>query len=57
MNDSYMVVGGCPEPDEHHAREVARMAIDMMDSMDVIEHPITLSPLTGQVPVPVPFCC
>jgi guanylate cyclase soluble subunit beta len=49
VNDSYMVVGGCPEPNEHHAREVARMAIDMMDSMDFIEHPITLSPLTGQL--------
>lgn len=49
MNDSYVVVGGCPEPDEHHAREVAMMGIDMMDTMDSIDHPVTGGPLTDQV--------
>lgn len=49
VNDSYMVVGGCPEENEHHAREVARMAVDMMDTMDVIKHPVTHNSLTGQV--------
>ena len=27
IGDSYMVVGGIPEPDEHHASEVARFSL------------------------------
>ena len=49
MNDSYMVVGGCPEPHEHHAREVARMAIDMMNTMYDVQHPVTGHSLATQV--------
>ncbi|XP_062519102.1 guanylate cyclase soluble subunit beta-1-like isoform X2 [Corticium candelabrum] len=47
--DSYMVVGGCPEPHEHHAREVARMAIDMMNTMYDVQHPVTGHSLATQL--------
>ncbi|MEW6672389.1 MAG: adenylate/guanylate cyclase domain-containing protein [Thermodesulfobacteriota bacterium] len=33
IGDSYMVVGGIPDPDENHARSIAEMALDMMDVM------------------------
>ncbi|XP_062518689.1 guanylate cyclase soluble subunit beta-1-like isoform X2 [Corticium candelabrum] len=49
VNDSYMVVGGCPEPHEHHAREVARMAIDMMNTMYDVQHPVTHQSLATQL--------
>jgi len=33
IGDSYMVVGGIPDPDENHARSIAEMALAMMGVM------------------------
>ncbi|HNL70245.1 MAG TPA: adenylate/guanylate cyclase domain-containing protein, partial [Leptospiraceae bacterium] len=31
IGDAYMIVGGLPEPDPHHAENVARFALEMLD--------------------------
>ncbi|MHA1554961.1 MAG: adenylate/guanylate cyclase domain-containing protein [Alphaproteobacteria bacterium] len=36
IGDAYMVVGGLPEPMEHHDRAVAAMALDMMTAISTI---------------------
>ena len=37
IGDSYMVVGGIPDPDENHALSIAEMALDIMEVMDKVK--------------------
>lgn len=37
IGDSYMVVGGIPDPDENHVRSIAEMALDMMEVMHSVK--------------------
>ena len=43
-----MVVGGCPKPNPNHAIEVARQAVDMIETMSFITHPVTGERLKNQ---------
>ena len=36
IGDCYMLVGGLPKPDKNHADSVARMALEMLDTMEQI---------------------
>ena len=36
IGDCYMLVGGLPEPDNNHADSVARMALEMLDTIEQI---------------------
>jgi ligand-binding sensor domain-containing protein/class 3 adenylate cyclase len=46
IGDAYMVVGGLPEPMEHHTEAMAMMALELLHSiqemMEAIEDPITV---------------
>jgi class 3 adenylate cyclase/CHASE3 domain sensor protein len=42
IGDAYMAVGGLPVPLEGHAQVVARMAIDMVEALEVINHEMGL---------------
>ncbi|MCZ6684161.1 MAG: adenylate/guanylate cyclase domain-containing protein [Planctomycetota bacterium] len=37
IGDAYMVVGGLPEPCEGHDRAIAKMALDMLDAVKMIQ--------------------
>jgi len=37
IGDSYMLVGGIPDPDENHALSIAEMALDMMEVMGKVQ--------------------
>eukprot|EP00118_Oscarella_pearsei_P000309 m.4663 g.4663 ORF g.4663 m.4663 type:complete len:802 (+) comp11098_c0_seq2:83-2488(+) len=49
VGDSYMVVGGCPKENLNHAVEVANQAVDMIETMTYIGHPITGELLSKQL--------
>jgi adenylate cyclase len=38
IGDAYMVVGGLPEPHVGHDRAIARMALDMLDAVKMIQN-------------------
>jgi class 3 adenylate cyclase len=42
IGDAYMIVGGLPEPNDHHAEAVAKMALEMLDTVRLLSRSLSL---------------